>query len=300
MDREMYGQNEKRILSLPVSGLRRTYGTMIRFSEKTRIHYETDIDQWRASDHTPYCSVNRKQVYINDMAPGLLIDKLADEMGKALYPVMICTDENGTMQGIVNNEAIRERWSHAKERIRQYYKGEIVDRSVAEMESHLYHASTLFNRLKEDWFFSLFFSGIYGLGPYDFRKSTLLELPQIPYSKPLKYAITREITEQHTQSKCLVITGKGTLIENRSAGDIAMKSLLPVHNLTHSASGNAIGEVNLKYMLYHKDFAIRSITGTSSFQHPQEGKQETSFEIYHLPEYDRPLQHYEMEDLAAR
>lgn len=285
--------NGKRVLQLRATEVCRTYGVMIRFDEKTKVHYETEVSLSPDPDEGFRFLINRKQVYINNHAPDLMIDKLADDLGKVLYPLVIRSDEQGNMIGLINRTELIARWNQRKEKITQYYKGHLVDLAVAAMESALEHEKSVIQRLKEDWFFSLFFSGIYGLRTYDFREGTLVKLPMIPYSPLLRYAVTREITKQHTESKCLIVDCKGQLEEHRSAEDILLKNPVPIYQAIHGHATQAEGAVKITYQLYHEDFGIRSITGECSFKDPQVGWQYIAFEVYHLSEKDKQADFYQ-------
>lgn len=280
--------NGKRVLQLRPTDVCRTYGVMIRFDDKTKVHYETEVSLSLDPDEGFRFLIDRKQVYINNHAPDLMIDKLADDLGKCLYPLELRTDNEGRLTAIANKEALSKRWVQQKEKLAQYYKGQLAQNALLKMEAILGNESSLLLRLKDDWFYSLFFSGIYGLRSHDFRQKTLLELPVVPYGPLLKYTITREITEQHTESQCLIINCKGRIEEQRSAEDIAMRRPSPVHKTLYGTGTGAEGEVEIRYRLYHKDFGVRSLTGFCSFNDPAETGRRIIFEIYHLPEKDKP------------
>ncbi|WP_118975052.1 hypothetical protein [Taibaiella koreensis] len=295
IEEQISTSSNRKVLEIRPTDRCRTYGVMIRFDDKTRIHYETEVSLWPGEEGFLF-QVDRRQVYINDHAPDLIIDKLADDLGKVLYPLRLHTDHQGKLLGIANGEALRQRWQQQKDLLLQYYKGDLVDKAILEMDQVLKQEKSILLRLKDDWFYSLFFSGIYGLRAYDFREKTIMALPVIPFGPPLQYAVTREITEQHTETKCLVIECKGSLEEQRSAEDIALKHQIPVYKLMNGKATEAEGEVKIAYRLYHKDFSIRSVTGESSFKDPDQGWRNVRFELYHLPDKDKPQEHYRQND----
>ena len=283
--------SHRKVINIQPFKEHKIYGTIITYhNSELKLHFETEVSFSGIDSHNNFLfELNKKQVYINNEAPKFVIDKLADAMGKVLYPLIVSVDADGFVNGIANYKHILTRWPGVKEKLQQYYKGNIAEDAIAQMERSLQQENILLNDIKNDWFIALFFSGIYGLQPYNFRQKSPLLLPVISYAPMVQYAVTREITEQHTQSKSFIIICKGKIDENRSAEDIMNGNPVPVFEALHGKATIAGGEASMRYLLYHKDFSIRSVTGKCSFTEPGNKEKNIGFEIYHLPEKDKRL-----------
>lgn len=277
------------ILHLVPSVVSRTYGVMFKYDEELSIHYEITLSKVEAvGDGNFHFTLNKRQVYINNKAPELIADKLAEDLGKVIYPLILEIDKEGYIHSVFNADEIKSRWREERTTIERYYQGRIAKEALESMEIMVSDPARLSAGIQNDWFMALFFSGIYGLKAYDFREYTDLKLPMIPYATPVNYKITREITEQHTDSKCLVIECHGTIAEQRSLEDILLKNPAPVFRSIYGNSKEADGKVELKYRLYHNDFSVRAITGKSNIATQEKTEQNVIFEIYHLQEKDLP------------
>lgn len=267
---------------LPFAGIKR-YGVTIVHSKKVRIHYETELSFLNETgrDHFSF-QINRRQVYINNQEPEKLIDQLADEMGKVLYPLRVEVNSEGFVTGIMNTEEIAARWQETRERLKTYYQGRIVDNAFSAMDSALLNKKSMVELIKSDWFLSMYFSGIYGLKPYDFREFTKLPFPVLPFKPMVSYRVKREITLQHTATKCLVIQCKGAVCEERSLEDIVKGAAMPVHKAMFGNATEAKGAIAIRYILYHKDFSVRSVIAEIGFQMPDGLENNIEVEIYHL------------------
>lgn len=267
MNETINSPQRERVIRIKSAGYKRTYGVVLLFDQKTKIHFETDIRLLsQTKDNVHLFEIDRKQVYVNGTAPDFIIDKLADDLGKVLYPMTVSVNDEGFLKSIENRTAIQKRWIELKESITQYYTGEIAIAAIKKLEATINSDILLFRSLQNDWFLSLFFSGIYSLKSFDFRSPTLIRLPLIAYKPLVDYWITREITQQHTENKSLTITCKGSI------------KAAPA---SHENSSNLL----LNYDLYHKDFSISSITGRVSLN-TDENNKHIDIEIFHLKERD--------------
>ena len=146
----------------------------------------------------------------------------------------------------------------------RYYEGAIKDLGVQELERTIDSDAALLRAVQNDWFLSLYWSGLYGLKPNDFRLRTAIRLPVVPYKLPVAYYATREIVKQHTENKSLVINCKGS---------------------TDAGAADEASLLNLDYDLYHSDFSICSITGSVVYA-TTDFKKHVAIEVFHLREKD--------------
>jgi hypothetical protein len=259
------------VIRMMTADFRRVYGVVLKFNNATKIHFEIIIRSLpQQEDNLHVFEIDRQQVYVNDKAPDLLIDKLADDLGKILYPLKVVVNTEGFVIAISNLKDIQQRFEKEKEALHQYYIGEIATAALNKTERIIANEKLLLDSLKNDWFLAVYFSGIYGLKAFDFRIWSTLKLPVFPYKPLTVFKIKREITEQHTEDKSLTIVCSG--------------------EVERFDSNENVGEVLLKYDLYHKDFSINAITGYVSLTTEMQPEKRIDIEIFHLREKDSSLQ----------
>ncbi|QNK62208.1 hypothetical protein H7F33_16935 [Pedobacter sp. PAMC26386] len=261
----------KKLFAIYPSPICKTYGVVLKFSAHYKVHYEIEVSYLRELEDGSFLfELDKKQVYINEKAPNKTIDKLADQMGKILYPLTVKTNKKGVLTEVANMEFIKQRWQQEKQKVIQGYEGEVVASGISAMELALGNDDRLTELVRKDWFLALFFSGIYGLQAKDIKEPLPFRLPFIPYAPMVSYAITREITEKHGENKCFSIKYEGIVAE--------------LWGMT-----KAKGTLNATFKLYHQDFTVRSITGDVSFIPIEEKEKNINFEIYHLAEKDKSI-----------
>lgn len=276
----------KKVINLQPGIMVQTYGVVLHFDNKTKVHFKAEVSCRRQIDEVHYLfEVNRQQVYINQKEPDLLIERLSDDLGKVLYPLSLVVNHEGFIESIANHPDLLQRWEQRRPDLERYYTGKIAEDIISRMDKAMRQESVIRNKLRQDWFLAMFFSGIYGLKPMDYKQMTPLRLPVIAYGPGVHFAITREITEQHTASKSLIITCKGHLNEERSAKDIAEGNLLPL--TAPQGRDSATGTVQLTYRLYHKDFSVRSILCDCQLTLGVAPEKKVRVEIYHLSGEDK-------------
>ncbi|MGJ7031962.1 hypothetical protein [Niabella hirudinis] len=283
-----YNIGAHRQLIIPREALCRTYGTIITYDENLKIHYEMDIARLGEFEQEGYLYfVNRKQVYINNSAPRLLADQLADAMGRTLYPVLLMVNHEGGFGKIINHPDILERWRASKPAILQYFKGAAAEQAMQEMEIRLHDIDRVEAALKEDWFFTVFFAAIYGERAFSYKLELDLPLPMIAYGPGVKYRFTGSLEQQDTAKKTFTIHYKGNINEERSLKDILEKRPLPMEKAMDYPAAEASGSATLNYQVYRKDYSIRSAWGTMVLQGNPDRK--VKFETYHQDTSDRQL-----------
>jgi hypothetical protein len=65
--------------------------------------------------------INRKQVFIDQQAPDLKIEQIAEACAHAIFPIQLKVNQEGNIVKIENHEAIKNRWVPIKNRLLKYY-----------------------------------------------------------------------------------------------------------------------------------------------------------------------------------
>ncbi len=92
-------------------------------------------------------------LYINEVTPELLVDKLAYETGKIFYPLVVETKRDGKFLAIQNFDEIRIRWRKVRLDLETYYEGEYATRYIRLMDEKLMDDNFIQVCFKNDWYY---------------------------------------------------------------------------------------------------------------------------------------------------
>lgn len=148
-------------------GAARKYGVQIEFSEEgiqNEIKYDTTIK--RLEDNVLgdmlFEVYRSEEVWINEKEPDLVMDKLAHETGKIIYPLQLRIDATGSAYGIANYEEIVKRWPAGKADLKNYFEGDFFEKYLAKTEAVLVdYDRFMFAVLYRDWFLQSYFQPIF-------------------------------------------------------------------------------------------------------------------------------------------
>jgi hypothetical protein len=76
---------------------------------KNRIHYEIEIRCIQNEVNICIFEITRKQIYINNQAPDLMIEQIADKAAQTIFPIHLKLTESGEIDAIKNMDAIKKR-----------------------------------------------------------------------------------------------------------------------------------------------------------------------------------------------
>ncbi|MCF3109828.1 hypothetical protein LL912_13695 [Niabella sp. CC-SYL272] len=277
-----------RQIIIPRDALCRTYGTVITFDETQKVHYEMDVAQLGSLEEEGCLFfLNRKQVYVNNQAPYLLADRLADEIGSVLYPLLLMVDPEGAFKRVINRAEMLDRWEKKKEGIARYYKGAIVEQAITRMDVVLKHDYKLNEAIKSDWFFAVFFARILGKRAFSYKQELDLQFPLVAYGPMVNYRVLGHFDKKEVAEKTFAIQYKGNVCEERSVNDILQKRPVPLERAMGYPGTEAKGSAVLNYLIYKKDYSIRSVWGMVMLQGDPD--QKVKFETYHQDTRDRLL-----------
>ncbi|MDR2270672.1 MAG: hypothetical protein LBF27_07175 [Sphingobacterium sp.] len=164
--------------------------------QQTEIKYEAEITGIQQIDENNLFKIDRKQVYINETKPDLIVDQLAYEVGTVFYPLVVALDAEGAFVGIANQMTVRERWPKHKLAIRDYFEGELVDNYLNLFEDKLNDDSAINMAFLQDWFIASFFATIYKDYGHSYRLNSYFRFPNIT-----SFAVDGYAVEQHLEGK---------------------------------------------------------------------------------------------------
>lgn len=270
--------------------LKRRYGLIFHIRQggrEQKLHHEVEV---ACTSRTPSGEfrflVDKKQVYINNMAPSSLLDVMADRCGKVLYPLMVLVNAEGRFKGIENGDVVRRRWQDARPELAQYYTGKIAEDILAGMDAAVASDRYLADVLSRDWLFALLFAPIYH--PYERNEALVdIQLPMIPYRQPLLYTLQLKAQPELTRGGLIQLEANGVCTDKRSLEDAVKGSPIPL--LLPAGSPLPLqpqGLVTLSYKVYPHNGTLFSVTGTCSLQLPDGVEKIVDIELYQLGERD--------------
>ncbi|RBQ01930.1 hypothetical protein [Pedobacter miscanthi] len=142
------------------------YGLTILFEEEKQAHevkYELSLT---------YLGLNQEQnflyrldrtsaVYVNEVIPELVADKLAYQAGSIFYPLIVETKPDGKFLKVTNCDEIRKRWVKVRSEIENYFEGDYAAKYIRLMNERLMDDNFIQICFREDWFIQTYFQSIY-------------------------------------------------------------------------------------------------------------------------------------------
>ncbi len=271
--------------------LSRTYGV-------TYVIQSAGIEQVISYEITVSCSkrlpgdmflfeINKGQVYINNQAPEKMIDKLAEQCGKVLYPLHIRVNSAGQFTGIANQAQIAAAWEGTKPALQQYYTGEVTEQIISYMDLAVSSEPHIYQSLCRDWFMALYFADLYQPGSDIMKRELTAALPVMPYTTPVLFNVTQQPVQHNTASGSLVLQQKGNCSDLRSVEDITAGKEIPLSRQLQGIHTPLKGQAEISYKLYQTDYSINAITGECSLALAPGQDKKVTFTIYHLREKDK-------------
>ena len=265
----------------------RTYGFECETFEnevlKNRVHYEIEIRC--IQNHVSNCvfEITRKQIYINNQAPDLMMEQIADKAAQTIFPIHLKLTESGEIDAIENMDAIKKRWIQKKEELNSYYEGIIIEDIINKTERILLNHNALKQSICDNWFFHLYFKPLYIDYTQKLQRKFIWESPVFGHQN-LEYGAIHTIDENCSETNKIYINVKGLSLEERSLDQIKKG----IHGISSINADNAIEEIEsemeAQYKLYAEDRSIFSIISTFKTKIGTNLYNINNVSIYHLPE----------------
>jgi len=215
-------------------------------------------------------------VFVNEILPDLVADRLAYAAGQVFYPLVIAVDQNGGFESIYNHQEILKRWPGIKDNILNNFEGSVVEDYIGRMEQQLANADCIqLAFLNNDWFIQTFFKPIYKeYGPDQVAESTY------------KFPIARDFkTEGYlTREKLSAETNDFGGIELLHEGPI-----LAMEEEELYLDSQITGDYKGVYLLHPKFKRIISVVSDFTYQELQ--KKSVQVKIVLIPEEGNDFDH---------
>ncbi|CAC9974574.1 LysM peptidoglycan-binding domain-containing protein [Flavobacterium panici] len=273
--KKVFTNPENHLRILVTENLKLDYGTIIQYKEnnqvKDKIHFTSQIEFLKRDGNFSIVKFQINQVYINNKEPELVIEKLADRISKALYPVLLRLNDKGEIENIVNIDEIQRRWDIIKPSILEYFKGgNEIDKLIASFEKNIMSASLLKRSFHEHPFYQIYFAPIY-------QKYT----SDLSFAKTDSQIKTLQIIDEFqtsTSKICLTRKGVEQLLVNDSENfeNDLKKCDFEIGKLEEENTSN----MHFLYKLHHDNKTIFSITGFINSRKNSDVVSTIEFETY--------------------
>ncbi|KIA97028.1 hypothetical protein OA93_15645 [Flavobacterium sp. KMS] len=266
----------------------RVYGfTLQNFEDDnliSTVHYKVDIVCIQSYNSSNFSfDINREQVYIDNLAPDLKIEQIADNCSQAIFPIRVKVSEEGDILDIINHNAIKDRWLPIKERLSQYYQGNIISEILLKIESVLVNKKLLTESISKMWFFHLYFKPLYIEYDLDQAHNSVWESPVFG-NQIIKYDVQQMIEEYYSVTDKIYINIKGKSADKRTINEVLNRCEYPKSDMAGIKVEPLNSDMEVQYKLYGEDKSIFSIIGTYKTKITEKIQKTTQIEIYHLPE----------------
>ncbi|MDR6761938.1 hypothetical protein J2Y38_002149 [Flavobacterium sp. 2755] len=274
--KKVFTNPENHLRMLVTENLKLDYGTIIQYKEnnlvKDKIHFTSQIEFLKRDGNFSIVKFLINQVYINNKDSELVIEKLADRISKALYPVLLRLNDKGEIDNIVNIDEIQKRWEIIKPSILEYFRGNEIAKLIASFEKNIMSASLLKRNFNQHPFYQIYFAPIY-------QKYT----SELSFAKTDSQLKTLQIIDEFqtsTSKICLRRKGIEQLLANDSE-DLEKdlnKSEFEIGKLEKENSSN----MDFLYKLHHDNKTIFSVTGFINSKKNSNVISTVEFETYEL------------------
>ncbi|PAM95163.1 hypothetical protein B4N84_07730 [Flavobacterium sp. IR1] len=248
------------------------------------VHYEVEINCRTRNTYNDFVyEINRKQVYINNQEPDLLVEQMLDKCSKALFPIKIIPAADGTLYEIDNHDEIVKRWESLKNQLASYYYSEVAYKILNKVQKLILNKQELEKSLNQDWFFHLHFSPLYIEYPLEKAQTYNWKSP-IFGNQSIAYKTDHTIVENYTATNKIIINAKGKSADERSIDEVVQGIDYPQAKLIGKPYTILESEMEVQYKLYGEDRSLFSIIATYTTKISESKNKIQKIGLYHLVE----------------
>lgn len=193
-------------LKYPLAKSKKNYGVIIKYLHSDlQVHFEVSVDRDGSS-----VIINKKKTYVNNAEVGNLIEKLYQEAEKAIYPLNVTVDGNGSFAKIENDMEILHRWeSHIFPKLKEYYVGQTAEDILKKMNSVFQNLNSKKAFFLQSVFYRLFFLPIYQTYS-NYQKDGFAEFYFAYANRSVSYDVKYELVREYSRGNKMVLqmTGK--------------------------------------------------------------------------------------------
>ncbi|WP_433829341.1 LysM peptidoglycan-binding domain-containing protein [Flavobacterium anhuiense] len=224
--------------------------------------------KWLATDKNRFhlFEINRSSIYVNNEMPNTVMDELARKTAQVLYPLKIVVDESGKWIAVYNYNEIDSRWKHSKDKVLDYFEGQVAEKYIDETEYALQNTDTLFSFLASDYFLRAFFNGIYIGYTADFSFKNEVFFPLVK-DEEAKFEVEQKINPLLDEFNLIKVEQKGHYVDDGSEANFGFDPWTGSYNASYFLDEHSycIEKINLECLVDY-DEVIKVIIQIESFK----------------------------------
>lgn len=226
------------------------------------VHYEVEINCKPRNTYDDFVyEINRKQIYVNQKQPDLLIEQMLEKCSKVIFPIKIIPYDDGTISEIHNHDEIVARWRALREQLSDYYYSAIAYKVLNKIQNVILDKKELEKSLNQDWLFHLYFAPLYIDYPIEKPQNYSWKSPLFG-NQTIAYKVSHTIAENYTPTNKIIINAKGKNSDERSIAEVLRGINYPHAKLQGRQYEPLESEMEVQYKLYGEDKTIFSIIST--------------------------------------
>jgi hypothetical protein len=216
------------------------YGFIISFpSQGLKISYELSITlQHFINQNLAVFEINRKDFYINNKAPEVMLYQIANDMAASIYPVTFTVNQALQIIALNNHKEIITRCKETQQKIENYYKGDIPQKMIANYTKHYNDEAILVQQLQNDWWYRILFPSLYQSYSLDLKANKKCTF--VFEDKKIEWDIQHQIAHSYSDTGKLIVNLKSKEKENDPSKYEATYYLYPEKNTIASAKGTIV------------------------------------------------------------
>jgi hypothetical protein len=259
-----FANNFSLLLKLVPPYFKKSYGYVLTIKngpQQNTVKYEVDITYIKTIPEQARIFKIEKTtpVFINDMEPDLLADKLASEVGSVLYPLIVEVDFDGQLLAIHNYEEIKQRWAGKRQEIKEYFTGPETERYCQLMDRTIASESALNWNIQKDMLIAAYFAPIYKSYTPQLKITQDAGYPVAGLATPVLFNTTQAVQQNLNKLGAIELLHAGTAIDERSITDLEQQQNWAISKAVNDNSIPAEGKYTARYMLHAQTKAIRAI-----------------------------------------
>lgn len=193
----------------PKSGLWKEYGYEINIDQPNqsskKIHGKSTILYKRSKENKIIAELTVGQVFINNKAPDLTLELLADKMREILNPIEFSLNANGSIETVVNLSQIKSNFQKEIPELKQYFKGKIVNDLLKLILSNFDNSKKMVYKLSENPIIEFLFPVIYQAYTATLKQESIQHFR----SFNTNYAVIKTVEEYTSRSNKVIVAIKG-------------------------------------------------------------------------------------------
>lgn len=225
----IFGYDETLFLK-PISRIKK-YGVkiLIQKGEITKsIKYEIDLKWLGVEDDNHIVELSKiSAVFIDDVQPDLIMDRLATEIFGKIYPISLSLNRKGQIADIYNFNDIQLRWENVQNEIRKGRKGEWIEKYIKLTGKSFLNKKIFLEKLLTNWHLHSLFLGIHQTYTRKYFIENIISFPMVQGIEPIQYNTKQEVSQYLDNYGMIQVKITGKSIDQRSIKDIEYKLNVP-------------------------------------------------------------------------